>query len=408
MSRTPGGRPRAVPPKPEAQAQAVQTASAPTENPAVAKADVPPVSVGPPGGSDHPQQAPAGQTMSRTDDQPAGASPQEKSPQTEQSSAVPAPSSANSAAPPVPEPSAAPDAQTAQVSAQAPSVEKSLPKFPPPPIDLNPIVEKRINFFAQAIRERFSLYLERSGRYLSLMKEILRERDMPEDLVYLALIESGFSPYAFSRARASGPWQFIMPTARRYGLEINWGRRGASNRRSPRLLPQDLYEMFEWPLAWPLQRGRGSHARRPADTDGRFLEDPARHLRVGAELRPELHGGRIDHRTRPTRLRRNRLSRPLRLRPRPSRSGGPARDRRGGRYDGEEIRGSTRAQEVVHASRSYDVRIPKGTRRQPPKIRADRVEEHTVRGRRSNDRRKYRLGRKPPEAINGLFEGRPR
>ena len=261
------------------QTQAVQTASAPTEtSQTVAKADVPPVSpAAQPAGLDQPQQAPAGQPTSRTDDQPAGTSPREKSPQTEQSSAVPAPSSTNSAAPPVPEPSAAPDAQTAQVSEQAPSIEKSLPKFPPPPIDLNPIVEKRINFFAHAIRERFSLYLERSGRYLSLMKEILRERDMPEDLVYLALIESGFSPYAFSRSRASGPWQFIMPTARRYGLEINWW---VDERRDPvkstiaaASYLKDLYEMFE---SWPpgdglLQRGRGKSHRAPSGGHGRTI-----------------------------------------------------------------------------------------------------------------------------------------
>ncbi|MDH5769348.1 MAG: transglycosylase SLT domain-containing protein, partial [Nitrospirota bacterium] len=82
-------------------------------------------------------------------------------------------------------------------------------------------VNKNILLFTDRIRENFSLWLSRSGKYLDLMKEILKEKDVPEEIVFLSLIESGFNPFAYSPARAVGHWQFIASTAKRYGLTIN-------------------------------------------------------------------------------------------------------------------------------------------------------------------------------------------
>jgi len=86
------------------------------------------------------------------------------------------------------------------------------------PIVVNERVIAWIEYFSGAGRRHFTRYLERSSRYMPLMKAILREQGMPTDLVYIALIESGFNNHAYSRAAAVGPWQFIGSTGRIYGL----------------------------------------------------------------------------------------------------------------------------------------------------------------------------------------------
>ena len=78
-----------------------------------------------------------------------------------------------------------------------------------------------LHFFQVDARDRFAIWLSRLGRYEGLIRARLRSRGLPEDLVYLTLIESGLSNTAVSRAKAVGMWQFMASTGRVYGLTID-------------------------------------------------------------------------------------------------------------------------------------------------------------------------------------------
>lgn len=83
-------------------------------------------------------------------------------------------------------------------------------------------VEYYVELFSNRARERFVRRLSLGTRYEPMIRAKLRANGMPEDLTYLALIESGYDPNAYSRAAAVGMWQFMSSTARDIGMRVDW------------------------------------------------------------------------------------------------------------------------------------------------------------------------------------------
>ena len=129
--------------------------------------------------------------------------------------------------------------------------------LPELPLRWEPQVVRFLEFFKDDSKGRaiMSVWLRKMGRYRAIIERKLDEQGLPRDLIYLAMIESGFDPGATSLKSAGGVWQFIPGAARAYGLEVShW----VDARRDPeraaeaaaRLL-KDLYVRFgSWPLAF--------------------------------------------------------------------------------------------------------------------------------------------------------------
>jgi len=90
------------------------------------------------------------------------------------------------------------------------------------PLVMNTMVERNIEFFTGRGRMHMERWIKNSGRYFPLLKKILQQERVPEELVHLCMIESGVNPNARSWARAVGMWQFVKGTGRLYGLRASY------------------------------------------------------------------------------------------------------------------------------------------------------------------------------------------
>jgi membrane-bound lytic murein transglycosylase D len=131
----------------------------------------------------------------------------------------------------------------------------------------HPRIQRQLNWYLKHPRY-MARVVERARPYMYLIAEEVEHKGIPTELALLPIVESAFQPFAYSHGRASGIWQFISSTGRRYGLKQNWwydGRRDvyASTKAAVRLL-DNLQKNFKgnWLYALAAYNAGGGNVRK--------------------------------------------------------------------------------------------------------------------------------------------------
>ena len=158
------------------------------------------------------------------------------------------------------------------------------------PIEVNERVLAYVRFFqAPTVRKHFVKYLGRASKYVPVFRRVLRDEGLPEDTVYLAMIESGFANLATSRAKAVGAWQFIPATGKRFGMKQDfWVDERRDPEKAARGAARYLKELYrqtgDWRLAWAGHNaGVGKNLQGAREGPAGLLVDDARQGPEGGE-----------------------------------------------------------------------------------------------------------------------------
>lgn len=111
------------------------------------------------------------------------------------------------------------------------------------PLESNARVDRWVKAFETTRRLEFERLMGRRALFSDMIRSKLREKNMPEELLYIPVIESGMSPFAVSRVSAVGLWQFMSPTAMQYGLRVD---EYVDERRDPVAATDAALDYLDW------------------------------------------------------------------------------------------------------------------------------------------------------------------